>query len=528
MMRVDRVVVLMSATCLVLAACSEDLVSHPDVTSPDSFLADHGTDSSEGDATADGALEQDGGVDGTPIADRGVEFGEDTDAATDTTTDQFVADQSSIPDSIVDGVADDSTVDLSVDSADATLDTSVDGTTDATLDTGASGYTILGSISQAGGAIEGAEVTIRLYASNDVEELLDYIDEQTVVAQEGVALAATDFSFQVSAPGTYTLRAFRDSAGPLNSAADGEPTLETDAQTPARQVEVVATNVSGVSLLLRARTNSTDFYVGMNAFTFNESPLANPPRRTPSGNITIAGGFCGGYYMKLVGFASNTTSAFLSALHAERPTGQLARLVDDGGCGPVVADNSASSYDRAADDGELGYGFAEPSAADAGDYTFFYRQTDLGQVVKLPMLREGLSPNGATTLAERRPTFSWDAVAGAAFYEVLLFESTGGWSNGSDAGSAVPTASYTPAANLPDDSCFSSIIIAADASWLDGDPEAVSVSAATHFCVDVDGQDSVTITGAVDNRSNVNARMGVFVSTDDDGEASVWIPAGQS
>ncbi|MBW2735288.1 MAG: hypothetical protein JRH20_23130, partial [Deltaproteobacteria bacterium] len=152
----------------------------------------------------------------------------------------------------------------------------------------------------------------------------------------------------------------------------------------------------------------------------------------------------------------------------------------------------------------------------------------LGQVVKLPMLREGLSPNGATTLAERRPTFSWDAVAGAAFYEVLLFESTGGWSNGSDAGSTVPTPSYTPVANLPDDSCFSSLIIAADASWLDGDPEAVSVSAPSYFCVDVDGQDSVTITGAVDNRSNVNARMGVFVSTDDDGEASVWIPVGQS
>lgn len=522
-MRVNTALGILLASFLIFAAaCSDDTVSKSDV-----YVADGGgADTVEADATVDGPLGGDTSVDSAPGPDAGVDSGAEPDSTVD---------GSAGGDSTVDGSASDTTVD-SQSAGDSTVDTGAD----STVDSGVAGYEISGSIAQGGGEVVGTQVFVRLYASNDVEDQLDHIAEQVVVAQEGLALSASDFTFRVSAPGTYYLRAFRDSAGPLGTAADGEPTLESDAQAPARQVDVVDTDISGVALLLRARTNDTDFYLGMNAFTFNESPLANPPRQQ-SGDYTIGAGFCGGYYMKLVAYTTNSTSTFLSALHAERPTGALARLVDDGGCDSTVADNSASSYDGTPNDGELGYGFAEPGDSDAGDYTFFYRQTEddfihiqsdtISQVVKLSTARYGQIPDGSSTLSQRRPTITWDAVPGAAFYQVLLFErgsGSGGWNNLTDTGNTVQAPSYRPSSNLPDDTCFSSLILAADASWDDDDPEAVALSWASFFCVDVDGQDSVTIQGSVDNRSNVAERVGVVVWTDTNGAASTWVPAGQS
>ena len=232
----------------------------------------------------------------------------------------------------------------------------------------ASVFAVSGQISQTTGVqTGGTSVVIRAYAS--ASEVLDFVAEQTLTATSGTALAATSYSFQLP-PGSYTLRAFRDACGPrFTSAADGNPTLGCEAQAPGGNVAVSTGPVNGVDLDL-ADTSTVARYDELNAQTNHETAQPFPANGPGSG-------LCGGFYLQLT--ARTMATMGLTAPQARLPSGATVTLLDNGGCSGG-GDNTSSSYDRNMGDGEFTFGIADPGAAQAGDYRFFFVNTAAGLV----------------------------------------------------------------------------------------------------------------------------------------------------
>jgi hypothetical protein len=395
-------------------------------------------------------------------------------------------------------------------------------------------YAIGGSISQTGGSNSGTEVFVRLYDSALDQDIINHIAEVKLAATDGQALAATAFSFSV-ADGTYYLRAFRDSGGPKGTAADGQPTLDSDAQAPAHEVVVSGGNKTGEDLVLKDRTNTSDWY-GFDARTSNESPVAEPPSKWVGSTEVVGKGLCRGYLMRLEAQRQGTQ---LSAPMVRLPDGSVVTLLDDGGCSDAVLDNTASSYDHETGDNMFSYGIPDPTTQDAGTYTFFNVQTvddfihieedEVASVVKLPLLREMISPDGTATVQTLKPTLSWKAVPNAVYYEVGLGDLGGSYNNDSDPGRQLTGTTYTPATDVIDDACYDVKITVSDAPPTK-DVDAVGHHSGSHrFCVDLDGANSITVSGAITDKTGENSPIVVHVRSDNSGhEATTRVAAGST
>ena len=398
--------------------------------------------------------------------------------------------------------------------------------------------TLGGSISQSTGDTTSTDVYVRLYTSNAPEGLLDHVAELKLTATANSPLSATAFEFAVAA-GTYYLRAFRDAGGARDGQPNGEPTLETDPQTAgALEVTVGAGGSTGNTLELRARSSSAA-YEGLDARSRHETFEAQTPRNRVGGREVIGQGRCRGFYMQLRARLEGNRN-HLGALYARLANGRIAQLRDDGACEDAL-DNSNSSYDDQENDDRLSYGLPNPTAADAGDYTFFYLQTqddflhietdNVAAVRRISRLREIQSPLQTwTSASDLRPQVQWGSVDGASAYEVRVHSRGRGPGNDSDGNNVVTTTSYRPPNDLGDDTCYGLSIIAYDADPRSADIDAESWSPEHYFCVDQGGDDVITVAGTIENRTGRNAPVVVHVASDDEGSnrVSVRLAAGAS
>lgn len=413
----------------------------------------------------------------------------------------------------------------------AALDTTV--VPDAQVpDTAPVTFTLSGTLNQLGGPNLGTQVYVRLYTSNLPSEILNHVAEWSINVISGQNIANLPFVFNNLANGTYYLRAFRDDGG-RNNAPDGQPTLLSDAQSASRMVVVNGnTSLSG-TLDLTARGNTNDAFDNFDARTINSTD-----ETAPIGDdlgVRVAGpGRCGGFYLSLSADRLGTQPT-LSTPSVRLPSGTVVSMLNDGACGPNIHNNANSSYDASEADDTYTYGIASPQPTAAGDYTFFYHQTTddfihievdhIATIIRMPRARDIASPTGATRNTNLSPQISWQPITGATQYEVLLASRDDLYNNGDDVDRFVSQAVYTPTDPLLDDRCYQLTVRATDANQL-GDIDAESQSPGDRFCTDVDGAQSITVTGTLTNNTgNSTDHIQVYAESNDQNAASVRLSA---
>lgn len=394
-------------------------------------------------------------------------------------------------------------------------------------------YSITGTLNQkAGTPLKGTKVIVRLYRNADIEHVLDYVAEQVViVAADNPVTAAFSLS---AAAGPYWVRAFRDSFGPDGGAPDGQPSFGFDAQATAT-VSVVNPITNTANLLLSAPGSSTDRYQGFNAMYNNISPQPVPPSKREGDKRLVGKGLCLGFFLdssvSRVGQPIAVSKPWLRL-----PSGRIVDMKDDGACSEAVRDNSASSFDEAAGDNKYRFGIADPDERSEGVFTFFYRHDGSGHIhiqtdelkakLRMPLLREITNPDGSVTVKTRTPKITWAAVPKAKLYQAHLRALTGTWDNGDKLTSFVTVPEYTPSDPLPDDTCFQLTISALDGNPFNEDVDGVAYAHSHYFCVDVNGANTIEITGPITNKTSQNYPIAMmFSSKNHEVAASVRLPA---
>jgi hypothetical protein len=369
---------------------------------------------------------------------------------------------------------------------------------------------------------------VYVYLYRDPEEILDPLDEVEIPVSSGAMLDYGDapFSFFV-VPGTYYLRAYRDAYGPDWSSQDGLPTLGFDAQAPLTNgIDVTVGTVNHDVTLYD--TEWVDHYGGFQAYTYNESAEAEPPWTEVGGEESWGYGLVGGYYLKMdvMDYYDPYYTGTLSAPMVKVPTvvhepagidpyDDIVALLDDGGASWQVGDNRNLSYDWMLNDNTYSFGIPDPDSSHAGDYVFHYTNTDSSQsyfhiqvdnidpVVKLDRNIVLTYPTGAAALTSLNPTLTWTAVPDAAQYNISVQSVDGGMTYGE--WNSTTTNSYTLMNPLVDDTAYMVRISVYDSieTWIDYDAYTES-SDNMLFIVDVDGMDTVTISGSITNNSGAS------------------------
>ncbi len=291
-----------------------------------------------------------------------------------------------------------------------------------------------GSVEQTSGPIRG-DVHIWLYeagqAGSTVRELSEPISSLRLDGPENSWVKEKPFEFRVP-KGQYVLRSFRDAGASLDSRTpDGLPTLRSDAQSEMRAVTVGDRDVADVHLDLIC-TRDADMYHSFEVFTSNESCEPEPPWYNENGDWVRGEGLCRGYHMRLE-TSRNTKSDDLSKPKVRLPDGTIVALLDDGACGPEVADNTSGSYNRTRGDGAYSYGWPDPDESDVGAYTFFYENSaegffhieerQLNEVERMPGLIPLTSPTGAKPNTDLQPKLEWEPLGDGVRYRVCLQKS---------------------------------------------------------------------------------------------------------
>lgn len=367
-------------------------------------------------------------------------------------------------------------------------------------------FTISGTISQATGGTIGENVYVLAYLSDSVADIINPVAEVMVPATAGQAVDMAAYSVPVAA-GTYYLRAFRDENG------DGLPSIPTDPQVAATEV-VVSNDVTGEELSLEF-VPINERYSLPSAHALRESAEPFPP-----GDNEENAGLCGGFHLLMNAVGNGIAN--LSGLFVKTGSGNVVELLDDGGC-DNNGDNTSSSYDSTASDDLVSYGIPNPTDLDAGEYRFFYQETQSGfidiaidnvsTIVELSPVRFQSSPSPLTATTELRPEITWTPVPGANVYGPVVS------SNGGIAAVNFGTdTTFTPDSNLADDTCYRTFLDARLYENVEG-PTPENLTSFTGgegnaFCIDVDGDDSITISGAIVNNSGetgplrIRARVG--------------------
>ncbi|MCB9666632.1 MAG: hypothetical protein H6715_00700 [Myxococcales bacterium] len=373
-----------------------------------------------------------------------------------------------------------------------------------------------GTVSQSSGEPNGT-VYLRVYGSDDIVQ--NHIKEIIITDTPNTLLPSTPYTVLVGR-GTYYVRAFRDASGPNATGPDLEPTLPSDPQAALSDAIVVTDNddptLPDVEII---DVSGASFYRDFNVFANNESARAQAPwRENPpsSGDFEPGEGICGGFFMFAEANLDGSSSLDdLSSPWVTHPNGSTETMLDDGGCGSDVANNTDSSYDWNADDDHFSFGWPAPDTSDVGDYVFAYRNIDLdlvhiqvdtiSAVTRLSRRVPLTSPTGAAA-STTNATYSWDPVPNAASYQM--------WLNAVDGAYHGSTGVVTATANVPltggaplDDHAYQASIHAydVDLSVPNADYDARSNSISSYFVIDDLGDDTVTITGGITNLTDISA-----------------------
>lgn len=408
-------------------------------------------------------------------------------------------------------------------------------------------YDLGGIVSQAGSVFFGDKVYVRLYDSPD--EILHYIDEQVITVSVGSRVPDnTSYNFRV-ANGSYHVRAFRDSFGPMSQFGpsplpDGQPTLGSDDQAPGKAVVISNADSINNDLVMNEAQNQNDRFAVFLAYTLNASAEAVPPYYQDGQNWVPGTGLCGGYYLRFDAWRIDSANPVNMTLPLiETPDGSTLTMLSDSGCSETVHDNSNNSYDRDEDPNSFSYGIPNPTDALAGDYTFYYKQKSedlihvqvdhFDSMQKLGRRVIVTSPTGASANANMRPTITWEAIANAGAYKVELHSLDNTYTNapnGED--NVVTTNSYNLANPLPaldDNMAYRINIIVWDTDpTAGGDFDALAFGTQNTFVTDADGNDSVTISGTIVNNSSASGRIllsgSIRMHGDEQQAASLWLP----
>ena len=373
-------------------------------------------------------------------------------------------------------------------------------------------YKIRGTVSQTSGPNGGTEVRVMLFDSQD--QVLEPLQQQILTASDGVPLPETAYEFTVPDGATYTVRAFRDSSDMSTDAPDGHPTLCLDAQAPGLPVAVAGSDRTGQDLQLDD-TCSAASYEQFNALALNETADRFAPIYDAGSDGWVEGeGLCGGYYMYVQVLHVTGDLSDLTAPVVRLPDGSELELLDDGGCGQTVHDNTSLSYDWYSGDGAFSRGIPDPDNTYRGDYVLHYRNTNQDLihsavdrvdpvVLKLhrgTYLNDGYGTNGNNSL---KPTMTWDAVSGAAYYGVMVQKAD--LSENDTDTRVVTDCSYTVgnggSFELDDHAAVLVWVDAYDADPRSEDVDACSRGVFNYFVTDLDGSNTVAFCGNLSNSS---------------------------
>lgn len=369
---------------------------------------------------------------------------------------------------------------------------------------------ISGTIAQQDGGLSGDTVVVWLVRDGDEADVV--LQQQSIDVTDGQP-AAGAFHFDVG-PGNYVLHAFRDITG-RDGVPDGWPTMPFEPQAPPTTLMLSDAPAMNVVLELED-TSGLGVVREFDAQTLHASAHAEPPHvEVAPGEWTDGAGLCGGYFLSMhARFSGNGTQG---DAYVRFPDGSLHALLDDGGCGGQVGDNTSLSYDHTPGDGDYSLGIPEPTDDDAGVYRLLYVSPDNGfihveedvldDVVRLSRRMPLLSPTLAAP-ASRVTTLSWGAVAGATAYAIDV-AADGNFYVESD---GLAVTSYTPPVPLPDDSVVFAQVYAYDANpWNGEDVDAAARGVRNHFVVDDDGDTVVTVSGSIANETAVEGPVVVML-----------------
>jgi hypothetical protein len=404
-------------------------------------------------------------------------------------------------------------------------------------------FKLEGLVSQSSGPVGGTVVRVRVYPSST--ESMTYLKEVEIAATEGESLPARPYGFRLGR-GSYTVRAFRDTGGPMARGPDGQPTLGADAQAPGLAVTVTGADSTGNDLHL-VDTGTASRYQGFDTFASHEAEEGNPPWIHEGGRRYPGSGLCSGFLMRISATAGSAAGLVdLTAPSVRLPDNSDVTLLDDGGCSEKVHDNTRGSYDQMAGDHRFSFGISDPGDELAGDYALHYRNRALdlihvevdrvAEVVRLSRRTILTAPTGAARVRTTTPTLTWLEAPGASAYSLdvrpvgrEIAEARAGiqqWVNG-------PTYTIPSSQALPDATSF---VVSIDPLLLDeqGGIDARAKGVYSFFLVDVAGDRSIRMSGTVVNETGVAADAIVFARGDSRGDVtmsfdgSVVVPAGST
>ncbi len=397
---------------------------------------------------------------------------------------------------------------------------------------------LAGTIEQTGGPNEG-DVYIWLYEAEEtgstvVEDLLEPMNTFAIVGPEHDWLDETSFAFSVT-EGHYVLRVFRDAGGGDGGTPDGLPSIGDDAQSVVLAVSVSGEDVTDLDLEL-VDTSHAHRYAALEVFSSNETSEPEPPYYEDNGDWLRGEGLCRGYHMRLETHLWHGDES-LSEPRVRRPDGSMVTMLDDGACGPEVADNTSSSYNHWLDDGFYSFGWQDPDDSDAGVYTFFYENSaegffhieerELGEVVKLTRSIPLTSPSGAEPNTDLQPELSWESLGGDVSYHVCLQKShQWDWSICESTDEAFIQLPFED--DLDDVQAYCADVSATKSCPL-GHRIAQSAGVRSCFVTCTDPQnDCVTISGDIIDRSGMESRYLIEAFSDqyDDIQSTLVLPAG--
>lgn len=354
-------------------------------------------------------------------------------------------------------------------------------------------HIISGATLQEGVGDDGLDIHVALFASAD--EYLEPLYAVVHELQEGHT--GVEFEFEV-ASGTYYLRAYRDvdATGPRH----GYPQL-WDPQSGPIEVVVDDADVSDLApTLVDTGARLAPPIKEVDVMIWNEG--------WESGR---SGSPCEGLSARAFVVVDPASEVAFSDPLVRTPRGADLVFGDSGDCHQA----ETVHFDTRADNDVHTAGFLAPTEADSGEYLMHYTIADGDFVHIYPdevefnrITRDVFltSPAGSDPVFIPRPTFEWDSPG-----EGLWFEGHVRTEDDFFAVGPSQDTSFRLDNDLPDDTRVSVVIRTTDSDPSEGDVDAVSLSHTNMVWTDFDGDDTVFLTGDVENNTLENAPVRVVV-----------------
>ena len=352
-----------------------------------------------------------------------------------------------------------------------------------------------------------------------------YLDQNQIVYPEFKKIipykSGKILSLQAPA-GDYYVRTF------IDMDQNGKPGIGYDYQSQRIFWQGRPHKTNSISLYLQDTSDESGFH-SFNAYILTTSEWQQP-----------RGGKCGGTHVKLEAGNFQGNQNHISAAYVLLPDQTIRELLNDGGCGDAY-NNLAESYDQQSGDMVVSAGIDQKHGIQAGDYTFYYVNyvsdhihvfTDnIASSQPLTSFIQVTSPTGENPVQSPKIPIQWNSIPGAASYEILLESTDHVINNYRDPYRFVNISSYYPPFPLLDEKAYKINIQAfdSDITARENIPEydAVSQSPDQYFITDFSGENSIQVTGNMNNASLSSGSYLIYGDSNIENgswESSVFLP----